>query len=102
MGGNELKAGVQAKRFPIRESFRFGITDPGLNDPDSEAYNPNLAPFDLTRGGDFFNFNGEKTGQYYAGYVQDNLRWQNLENIGPSSPDYNKPLNVKPVEPNPL
>jgi len=32
----------------------------------------------------------------------DNLRWQNLENIGPSSPDYDKPLNVKPVEPSPL
>jgi prepilin-type N-terminal cleavage/methylation domain-containing protein/prepilin-type processing-associated H-X9-DG protein len=32
----------------------------------------------------------------------DNLRWQNLENIGPSSPDYNKPLNQAPVEKNPL
>jgi prepilin-type N-terminal cleavage/methylation domain-containing protein/prepilin-type processing-associated H-X9-DG protein len=32
----------------------------------------------------------------------DNLRWQNLENIGPNSPDYNKPLNVAPVEKNPL
>jgi prepilin-type N-terminal cleavage/methylation domain-containing protein/prepilin-type processing-associated H-X9-DG protein len=32
----------------------------------------------------------------------DNLRWQNLENIGPRSQDYNKPLNVAPVEPNPL
>ncbi|HEX3554922.1 MAG TPA: TonB-dependent receptor [Thermoanaerobaculia bacterium] len=78
MGGNELKVGVQAKRFPIRESFRFGITDPGLNDPEADGYNPNVAPFDLTRGGDFFSFNGERTGQYYAGYVQDSLHWQNL------------------------
>jgi hypothetical protein len=78
VGDNELKAGVQVKRFPIRETFRFGITDPGQNDPASDTYNPNLAPFDLTRGGGFFNFSGERTGQYYAGYVQDTLRWQNL------------------------
>jgi prepilin-type N-terminal cleavage/methylation domain-containing protein/prepilin-type processing-associated H-X9-DG protein len=32
----------------------------------------------------------------------DNLRWQNLENIGPGSPDYDKPLNMAPVEKNPL
>lgn len=78
VGGNELKAGVQAKRFPIRESFRFGITDPGLNDPGSDSYNPNLAPYDLARGGTFFDFRGERTGQYYAGYVEDTLRAQNL------------------------
>ncbi len=78
VGNNELKAGVQLKRFPIRESFSFGITDPGLNDPASDDYNPNVAPYDLTRGGTLFNFNGEKTGQYYAGYVQDSLHWQNL------------------------
>ena len=78
VAGNELKVGAQVKRFPIRESFRFGITDPGFNDPDSDTYNPNIAPFDLTRGGDSFTFNGVRTGQYYAGYVQDTLRWQNL------------------------
>jgi len=77
-GANEIKVGAQAKRFPIRESFRFGITDPGLNDPASDSYNPNLAPYDLTRGGTFFDFQGERTGQYYAGYVQDTLRLSNL------------------------
>ncbi len=77
-GDNEIKVGAQAKRFPIRESFRFGITDPGLNDPASDSYNPNLAPYDLTRGGTFFDFQGERTGQYYAGYVQDTLRVSNL------------------------
>jgi hypothetical protein len=78
VGSNELKAGVQAKRFPIRESFRFGITDPGLNDPGADGYNPNLAPYDLTRGGSPFVFNGERTGQYYAGYVQDTALLGNL------------------------
>jgi prepilin-type N-terminal cleavage/methylation domain-containing protein/prepilin-type processing-associated H-X9-DG protein len=27
----------------------------------------------------------------------DNLRWNNLMNVGPGSPDYQKPLNIKPV-----
>ena len=58
--------------------FRFGITDPGLNDPDADGYNPNLAPYDLTRGGSPFVFNGERTGQYYAGYVQDTALLGNL------------------------
>ena len=48
--------GLQAKRFPIKEQFSFLITDPGFNDPDSEAYNPNLAPYDGTRGGSPFAF----------------------------------------------
>jgi carboxypeptidase family protein len=82
-GSNELKVGVQGKRFPIRESFRFGITDPGLNDPDSPDFNPNLALYDLTRGGTFFDFNGSRTGTYLAGYAQDSVKWQNLTlNLG--------------------
>jgi prepilin-type N-terminal cleavage/methylation domain-containing protein/prepilin-type processing-associated H-X9-DG protein len=32
----------------------------------------------------------------------ENMRWQNFENIGPGSPDYNKPVYLAPVEPNPL
>ncbi len=78
VGVNELKVGVQAKRFPIRESFHFGITDPGFNDPEADGYNPNLAPYDLTRGGTLFGFNAERTGQYSAGYVQDTTRLGNL------------------------
>lgn len=75
---NEIKMGAQGKRFPIRETFRFGITDPGLNDPGADGYNPNLAPFDLTRGGSLFDFNSSRTGTYAAAYAQDSLRIQNL------------------------
>jgi prepilin-type N-terminal cleavage/methylation domain-containing protein/prepilin-type processing-associated H-X9-DG protein len=43
---------------------------------------------------------------FYDGHAKfarwDNLRWQNLENIDPSSKDYDKPLNVKPVQPGPV
>ncbi len=77
-GAHELKVGIQAKRFPIKEQFSFGITDPSFNDPDSESYNPNLAPYDLTRGGTRFNFSGSRTGTYVAGYIQDNIRWNDL------------------------
>jgi len=80
---NELKVGATIKRYPIKEHFTFGITDPGLNDPDSADFNPNLAPHDLTRGGTPFVFDARRTGSYYAAYVQDNVKLGNLTtNIG--------------------
>jgi hypothetical protein len=82
-GVNEFKVGAVYKRYPIDEIFQFGITDPAFNDPASDDYNPNLAPYDLTRGGSLFDFRESKTGTYWAGYVQDNIRLKNLTvNIG--------------------
>jgi hypothetical protein len=76
---NEVKAGLNLKRYPIREKFSFGITDPGLNDPSvPDAYNPSLAPYDLTRGGHPFVFNGRSTNSYEAAYIQDNIKFGNL------------------------
>ncbi len=77
-GIHELKAGLQAKRFPIKEQFSFLITDPGFNDPETDGYNPNLAPYDGTRGGSPFHFSGSSTGTYVAAFVQDNIRWNDL------------------------
>jgi hypothetical protein len=74
-GHHEFKAGGTVKRFPIEETFSFGLTDPALNDPDAEGYNPDLAPYDLTRGGSLFVFHGKRTGTYAAAYVQDNVRY---------------------------
>lgn len=74
IGANELKLGAQLKRFPIDEQFRFGITDPAFNAPTADGYNPNLAPYDLTRGGSRFTFAESKTGTYAAVYAQDTLR----------------------------
>jgi len=71
------------KRFPIEERFSFGITDPGLNDPDADGYNPDLAPYDLTRGGILFDFHAKRTGSYGAAYIQDNFHYQGLTaNLG--------------------
>jgi hypothetical protein len=75
---NEIKIGVQAKRFPISEQLSFLITDPTLNDPTMPGYNPNLAPYDGTRGGSPFVFSGSRTGRYVAGYAQDTIRWRNF------------------------
>jgi hypothetical protein len=75
---NEIKVGTVLKLYPIKERFSFGITDPNLNDPTSDAFNPNLAPYDLTRGGSPFLFQGDRTITYYAGFVEDTLRFANL------------------------
>jgi hypothetical protein len=78
MGAQELEAGVQAKTFPIDEHFDFGITDPAFNEPASEGYNPNLAPYDLTRGGGLFTFSGSRTGNYGAAFLEDTVRLRAL------------------------
>ena len=80
---NEIKVGATLKRYPIREFFSFGITDPTLNDPNDPAFNPNLRPYDLTRGGTTFVFDSRRNNSYYAGYAQDNIKWDNLTaNLG--------------------
>ncbi|MBZ5640579.1 MAG: TonB-dependent receptor [Acidobacteriia bacterium] len=73
VGGHEFKVGGVYKRIPIDERFDFGLTDPTLNDPESPDYNPDLAPYDLTRGGAEFRFHQTRTGTYYAGFVQDDI-----------------------------
>jgi hypothetical protein len=80
---NEVKIGGTLKRFPIREHFTMGLTDPGDNDPASDGYNPNLASYDLTRGGSPFVFDARRTGSYYGAYAQDNVKLGNLTaNLG--------------------
>lgn len=75
---NELKFGAVFKSYPIQERFAFGITDPGLNDPSSDDYNPALAPYDLTRGGTLFQFTGSRTVTYLAAFAQDTVRLGHL------------------------
>src|SRR5439155_21258983 len=79
----EVKIGGTFKSFPIEERFRFGLSDPGLNDPSSDDYNPDLAPFDLTRGGTTFDFHDKRTGTYYGLYARDNVKYKSLTlNLG--------------------
>jgi hypothetical protein len=99
-GIHEVKVGGVYKRFPIQEFFRVGITDPNFNDPASDGYNPNLAPIDLTRGGTPFEFRGKETGTYYAAFIQDSIRWNNLTlNLGLRYDHNNLPVTDAQVEP---
>jgi hypothetical protein len=97
---NEVKIGGTLKRFPIREHFSMGLTDPGDNDPASADYNPNLAPYDLTRGGSPFVFDARRTGSYYGAYAQDNVKLGNLTaNLGIRYDNNNLPSKETAWEP---
>ncbi|NUQ27391.1 MAG: TonB-dependent receptor [Acidobacteriaceae bacterium] len=78
-GINTLKVGANFYHTFLHEGFSLGITDPGYNDPSSDQYNPNLAPYDLTRGGSLYRFNGRTDIKQEAVYVQDSLLWRGIE-----------------------
>ncbi len=97
---HEMKIGGTVKRFPIDESFSFGLTDPSLNAPESDEYNPDLAPYDLTRGGRPLAFAGHRTGTYGAAYVQDNVRYGGLTaDLGLRYDHNNLPTTESQIEP---
>jgi len=75
-GAHNLRTGFDIQRFPVSEQFSFGITDRRFNDPLSPDYNPNLAPYDLTRFGRLFQFTDKATGGLYSGFLQDSIRWR--------------------------
>jgi Carboxypeptidase regulatory-like domain len=72
-GKHNAKFGVQLSHTLLNEGFQFGITDPNFNDPASPDFLPGLLPFDLTRGGHYFVFNGHADIKQEALYAQDNI-----------------------------
>jgi hypothetical protein len=74
-GRHNAKIGVDVKFTPLRESFRFGITDPtnAVFQDANGNFIPSLAPFDLTNGGTPFQFHGTTTIKQQAMYVQDTI-----------------------------
>jgi Carboxypeptidase regulatory-like domain len=100
VGVHEIKVGGTFKRIPIDERFGFGLTDPSLNDPTSPDFNPDLAPYDLTRGGTMFDFSASRTGTYWALFAQDNMRLGDLTaNLGVRYDHNNLPVSESQLEP---
>jgi hypothetical protein len=73
-GNHNLKLGGSASGTRLHEQFTLGFTDPSFNDPASPDFNPDLLPFDLTRGGSPFVYNQAATIKEQAAYVQDDIK----------------------------
>ncbi len=92
--GHRFKAGIDFFGLPVSEFLTFALTDSSFNDPDTDPlfdldpsdlgfvpnpdFNPNLLPFDLTRGGALFQFATERTGSEYSFFIQDAYTYQGL------------------------
>lgn len=72
-GRHTIRTGADVQRFPVRESFSLGITNPAFNDPASDGFNSALLPHDLTRGGSPFNFHAQRAGTLASGFFQDSI-----------------------------
>jgi hypothetical protein len=102
-GIHNLKAGLQFQHYFLSEAFALGLTDPlfnavcvdstgapvvgpGINDPTNcgpafsanPDFLPALLPFDLTRGGQLFDFRGTTDIKQEAAYVEDTLSLRQL------------------------
>lgn len=70
-GGHSIKTGMEYTRFPLREDFRFAVTDPSAFPP-LEENEPNPAVrFTLDHP---FRFADRKTGREISLFVQDRFR----------------------------
>lgn len=99
-GRHNLKFGVELQQTRLLENFSMAVTDPGFNavcldaggtlllpgvtdpsqcssvDPSYQANPdllPGLIPYDLSRGGNFFNFHGQNNINQYAFYAMDDI-----------------------------
>ena len=99
-GRHNVKIGAQITLTPLTENFQLALTDPAFNPvcltesgepvldptlttpescpPSGFTPNPNLAPglvpYDLTRGGSYFNFHGHTDIKQQAAFAQDSMK----------------------------
>jgi hypothetical protein len=73
-GAHNLKFGGTISATKLDERFTIGFTDPEFNPPDSPDFDPNLAPFDLTRGGSPLAYAEKTTIKQQAAYIQDDIK----------------------------
>ena len=89
-GIHNIKTGVTYQQTFLDERDRLGIVDPTFNDPASPSYDPALAPYDLTRGGGLFTFNGHTDVKELSLYAQDTISKGNWSlNLGLRGDIYN-------------
>jgi len=113
-GIHNFKAGAVYEQTILRENNALGIIDPGLNAPCLDAdgnpvngfseasqcaaagdqanpnFDPDLLPYDLTRGGGLFGFHGHTDVKQLAMYVEDQITAGNwLFNLGIRGDLYN-------------
>ena len=99
-GIHNVKAGAVYQQTLLDEHDTLGIVDPTFNDPASPGYNPVLAPFDLTRGGHLFNFNGHTDVKLLSMYLQDSITKGNWAiNVGLRGDFYNGLSTHKEAQP---
>ncbi len=99
-GIHNVKGGVVYQQTFLDEHDTLGIVDPTFNDPASPLFNPVLAPYDLTRGGRLFTFNGHTDVKLLSLYLQDAITKGNWSlNLGLRGDFYNGLSRDKEVEP---
>ncbi|MGB7547869.1 MAG: carboxypeptidase regulatory-like domain-containing protein [Terracidiphilus sp.] len=123
-GIHDIKAGVRYEQTFLRENDSLGIVDatynspcvnqsgnplPGYSDTSScpggasgvnPGYLPVLAPFDLTRGGSFYNFMGHTDVKELALYIEDQIKAGNWNfNLGIRGDLYNGLTVARQAEP---
>ena len=83
------KAGLNAMQTRLDEAFSLGITDPAYNAPYLTDGQPNpqflssLLPYDLTRGGQLYQFRGKANINQFAAFLQDSITLGDLTlNLG--------------------
>lgn len=100
-GIHNAKFGVQLQHTFLTEAFQFGITDPAFNDPTDPNFLPGLRQFDLTRGGQLFQFNGHTDVKEEALYAQDAISFKNnlTLNLGVRFDNYDAISHGKAIQP---
>ncbi|HVZ82984.1 MAG TPA: TonB-dependent receptor [Terracidiphilus sp.] len=122
-GIQTIKGGVQYQQTFLRESDSLGVADstynapcvdadgnpvPGYSDPSAcgvgLSANPNylalLAPYDLTRGGDFYNYLGRADIKELSMYIEDQITAGNWNfNLGLRGDIYNGLTDASQTEP---
>jgi hypothetical protein len=99
-GAHNVKVGATYEHTLLNENDHLGIVDPTFNDPASPSYNPVLAPYDLTRGGGLFTFNGHTDVKELALYAQDTITEGNWSlNLGLRGDLYNGLSTHREAEP---